>query len=50
MAAAPVAAPPLVGTAPAVASEPYTYRYVYQPDRILVVDPVTGIAVQSIPR
>ncbi len=50
MAAAPVAAPPLVGTAPVVASEPYTYRYVYQPDRILVVDPVTGIAMQSIPR
>lgn len=26
------------------------YRYVYQWDRILVIDPVTGIAVQSIPR
>jgi len=50
MAPATLAAPPLVSTAPAVASEPYTYRYVYQPDRILVVDPVTGIAVQSIPR
>lgn len=26
------------------------YRYVYQPDRILVIDPNTGIAVQAIPR
>ncbi|MGA8616594.1 MAG: hypothetical protein WB760_33830 [Xanthobacteraceae bacterium] len=26
------------------------YRYVYQPDRILVIDPSTGIAVQAIPR
>jgi hypothetical protein len=53
--AAPVAdaamvAPPVVGSGPAVASEPYTYRYVYQPDRILVVDPITGIAVRAIPR
>jgi hypothetical protein len=34
---------------PAVAPIP-VYRYVYEPDRILVVDPVTNIAVQSIPR
>lgn len=27
-----------------------TYRYVYEPDRILVIDPVTNIAIQSIPR
>ena len=27
-----------------------TYRYVYQPDRILVIDPYTNIAVQAIPR
>ncbi len=27
-----------------------TYRYVYEPDRILVIDPYTNIAVQSIPR
>jgi hypothetical protein len=27
-----------------------TYRYVYEPDRILVVDPFTGVAVQAIPR
>jgi hypothetical protein len=41
--AAPV--PPVaVGTAmPA-------YRYVYEPDRILVIDPATGIAVQALPR
>lgn len=26
------------------------YRYVYQPDRILVVDPYTNVAVQAIPR
>src|SRR5579864_1862934 len=34
---------------PAVAPIP-VYRYVYEPDRILVVDPVTNIAIQSIPR
>jgi len=27
-----------------------TYRYVYEPDRILVIDPYTNIAVQAIPR
>jgi hypothetical protein len=27
-----------------------TNRYVYQSDRILVVDPYTNIAVQAIPR
>ena len=26
------------------------YRYVYEPDQILVIDPTSGIAVQSIPR
>jgi hypothetical protein len=26
------------------------YRYEYEPDRILVIDPATGIAVQAIPR
>lgn len=46
----------VVGTTPVmtngatVATDPYIYRYVYQPDRILVIDPATGIAVQSIPR
>jgi hypothetical protein len=33
-----------------VATQPVIYRYVYEPDRILVIDPVTGIAVQAIPR
>ena len=36
--------PPVVGT-PMPA-----YRYVYEPDRILVIDPATGIAVQALPR
>jgi hypothetical protein len=26
------------------------YRYIYEPDRILVVDPNTGMAVQALPR
>ncbi|MGC1777915.1 MAG: hypothetical protein WBB34_08200 [Xanthobacteraceae bacterium] len=54
MAPAPLAAGPLTDAAPVagdvVATEPYTYRYVYQPDRILVIDPATGTAVQAIPR
>jgi len=29
---------------------PVIYRYVYEPDRILVIDPTTNIAVQAIPR
>jgi len=45
-----VGAAPVVDDGTAVATEPYTYRYVYQPDRILVIDPATGIAVQAIPR
>jgi hypothetical protein len=59
-ASAPVAttAPPLydeVDTAaiapPApVASTIPTYRYVYEPDRILVIDPSTNIAIQALPR
>jgi hypothetical protein len=40
--APPVAAPLPVG--------PIMYRYVYEPNRILVIDPVTNIAVQAIPR
>jgi hypothetical protein len=35
--------------APRINTYPY-YRYVYQPDRILVIDPATGLAVQAIPR
>jgi len=45
-----VANTPVVDDGSVVATEPYIYRYVYQPDRILVIDPTTGIAVQSIPR
>jgi hypothetical protein len=54
-----VAAPtPVVTAVPSVAippaeggyTEPFIYRYVYEPNRILVIDPNTGIAVQAIPR
>ncbi len=45
---AAVAPVPAVG-APAVTVAP-AYQYIYEPGRILVIDPVTGIAVQSIPR
>ena len=34
---------------PAGAAVP-VYRYVYEPDRILVVDPTTNLAIQAIPR
>jgi hypothetical protein len=43
LAPAPVVAAP-------VATAPVIYRYVYEPDRILVIDPTTNIAVQAIPR
>jgi hypothetical protein len=43
-AAVPVTAPIAAGT-----EVPFD-RYVYQPDRILVIDPATGVAVQAIPR
>ena len=39
----PAAAVPVGSAVPA-------YRYVYQDDRILVIDPNTGIAVEAIPR
>jgi hypothetical protein len=47
----PVVAP-AIGPAPVFGgyAEPFVYRYVYEPDRILVIDPTTGIAVQAIPR
>jgi hypothetical protein len=57
--AAPVVAPaPFVGAAPAIGAAPAAqsgmpipgFRYVYEPDRILVIDPYTNIAVQAIPR
>ena len=41
------------GTMPVAAdtySTPLIYRYVYEPDRILVVDPNTNVAVQALPR
>jgi 2-oxoglutarate dehydrogenase E2 component (dihydrolipoamide succinyltransferase) len=53
IAPAPIVAAPVV-TAPVVAApvatQPVIYRYVYEPDRILVIDPVTNIAVQAVPR
>lgn len=57
--AAPVVAPaPFVGAAPPAGTAPAAqsgmplpgYRYVYEPNRILVIDPYTNIAVQAIPR
>jgi hypothetical protein len=57
--AAPVVGPaPFVGAAPAIGAAPAAqsgmpipgYRSVYEPDRILVIDPYTNIAVQAIPR
>jgi hypothetical protein len=44
-----VSAPAATAVAPAY-TETYTYRYVYEPDRILVIDPNTGVAIQAIPR
>jgi hypothetical protein len=47
-----VATPPAAVVTEPVYGEPVApgYRYVYEPDRILVIDPATGIAVQAIPR
>jgi hypothetical protein len=47
-----VAAAPVIGaTAPIAAGAVLPlYRYVYEPDRILVIDPATNIAIQAIPR
>jgi hypothetical protein len=44
-------APAVSATAPVVAvtSMP-AYRYIYEPDRIVVIDPSSNIAVQAIPR
>jgi hypothetical protein len=41
-----VAPAPTMGAAPMLPA----YRYVYEPDRILVIDANTGIAVQALPR
>ena len=43
-----VSTPILAGSA--VATQPFIYRYVYEPDRILVIDPTTNITVQALPR
>jgi hypothetical protein len=44
-------APVTAAMVPAASTtQPFIYRYVYEPDRILVIDPTTNIAVQSIPR
>ena len=45
-----VSAPDATAPVAPAYNETYTYRYVYQPDRILVIDPNTGIAIQAIPR
>jgi hypothetical protein len=50
VAPAPAVTGPVVAPAPFVATQPVIYRYVYEPDRILVIDPITNIAVQAIPR
>jgi hypothetical protein len=47
---APVDAPAGVAPAAGPAVPMPAYQYVYQPDRILVVDPMTGIAMQALPR
>jgi hypothetical protein len=44
------AATPIVQNGSVIGSAPFIYRYVYEPDRILVIDPTTNIAVQAIPR
>jgi len=44
-----VVAAPAVSAIGATAAVP-VYRYVYEPNRILVIDPYTNIAVQAIPR
>jgi hypothetical protein len=45
------AAPVLGATAPILGGTVLPlYRYVYEPDRILVIDPATNIAIQAIPR
>jgi hypothetical protein len=47
----PAAAPVVGPAAPIVAGTAVPlYRYVYEPDRILVIDPATNIAIQAIPR
>jgi hypothetical protein len=40
----------VLGPPAAVGTAIPAYRYVYEPDRILVIDPTTNIAVQALPR
>ncbi len=46
----PPPAAPVGGAMFGVGTAVPTYRYVYEPDRILVIDPYTNIAVQAIQR
>jgi hypothetical protein len=48
--ATPPQSAPLIDNGSIIATQPYIYRYVYEPDRILVIDPSTGNAIQSVPR
>jgi hypothetical protein len=48
--AAPAVDDTYVNAVPPAGAAVPVYRYVYEPDRILVVDPVTNIAIQAIPR
>jgi hypothetical protein len=49
-AVAPPAVAPIIGQPVGYAAPVSAYRFVYEPDRILVIDNATGIAVQAIPR
>ncbi|MGB6534499.1 MAG: hypothetical protein WBF58_00885 [Xanthobacteraceae bacterium] len=46
----PAVVPAAVSEDPAAMGPGSFYRYVYEPDRILVIDPNTGVAVQALPR
>jgi hypothetical protein len=49
-AVAPIAAPVPAVAPVAVGAAVPAYRYVYEADRILVIDPATNIVVQALPR
>jgi hypothetical protein len=40
----------ILGAPSAVGTTIPVYRYIYEPDRILVIDPTTNIAIQALPR
>jgi hypothetical protein len=48
--AAPAPTDTYVNAVPPAGAAIPVYRYVYEPDRILVVDPTTNLAIQAIPR